>query len=77
MKLAAYKYPQYVVKLDNPMFDGIHAPGIAAPYAGIFRCDGCGHEIGIAQGHTLPPQHEKHTAGTIRWRLAVWAVHKT
>jgi hypothetical protein len=39
---------------------------------------GCGREIGIAQGHTLPPQNQhEHTPaqGAIRWRLIVYADH--
>jgi hypothetical protein len=39
---------------------------------------GCHREIGIAEGHTLPPQDShSHTQaqGRIRWRLIVWADH--
>ncbi|EQD58023.1 hypothetical protein B1A_10996, partial [mine drainage metagenome] len=40
------------------------------------RCVACGDEIGIAKGHTLPPQnHHQHAAGVgrIRWQLVVYA----
>lgn len=75
--MAYYKDTKYVTQYGGDMFEPIHNPGVSAPYAGIYRCEGCGHEIGIAQGHTLPPEHNNHTAATlIRWRLIVWAVHK-
>ena len=50
--------------------------GNVAPYAGIYRCVVCGEEIGIAQGHTLPPQnHHQHPAGPgrIEWQLIMQA----
>jgi hypothetical protein len=76
--MAVYKYQQYVEQNSDGSFDQIHNPGIAAPFAGIYRCAGCNREIGIASGHSLPPQgHHQHTAaqGAIRWRLIVWADH--
>lgn len=77
--MASFKYDQFVSKIDHAAFDLLHNPGIAAPDAGIYRCDGCGHEIGIAKGHILPPQiHAQHPANKpIQWRLAVFAIHKT
>lgn len=55
------------------------APGIVAPDAGIYRCTGCGHEIGIAKGHVLPPQnHHQHNnyLTPIRWQLVAAAIEK-
>lgn len=75
--MASYKYDRYVSKNDSAEFDRVHEPGTPALYAGIFRCEGCSHEIGIAAAHTLPPQtHAQHPANVrIRWRLVVFAVH--
>jgi hypothetical protein len=72
--MAIYKYAQYISKSDDAAFDRIHEPSVAAPNPGIYRCEGCGHEIATAGGHTLPPQnHHQHTTaqGRIRWRLVV------
>ena len=41
-----------------------------------YRCAACGHEIGIAKGHKLPPQnHHQHAPGIgrIQWQLLVYA----
>lgn len=75
--MALYKYAQELTQTDHANFDAVHAPGNAAPDAGIYKCAGCGLEIGLAHGHTLPPQnHHQHgfNAGPIRWKLIV-AVH--
>ena len=59
--MAGYKYPQFLQKNEHAEFDTDYSPGSSAPNAGIYRCVGCGREIGIAQGHTLPPQgHHTH-----------------
>ena len=76
--MALYKEEKYLQKTTDTAFDNDHSPGNAAPLAGIYRCMGCHREIGIAQGHTLPPQSDhSHTPaqGHIRWRLIVWADH--
>jgi hypothetical protein len=76
--MATYKHANYLVQNNDAAFDVDHEPGMHAPFAGIFRCMGCHREIGIASGHTLPPQTDHvHTAaqGRIRWRLIVWADH--
>lgn len=76
--MAWYKYLSVLTINNHEAFDKLHQPGIAAPAAGIYRCEGCGHEIGIAAGHTLPPQgHHTHSPaqGTIRWRLTVAPQH--
>ncbi|MFC3651296.1 hypothetical protein ACFONN_07060 [Dyella humi] len=77
--MALYKNANYVEKNDDKAFDATHEPGVQAPYAGIYKCITCGSEIGIAQGHVLPPQgHHPHAAGLgpIKWQLAVYAQHK-
>ena len=77
--MAWYKYDQYLKRSTGDAYDLVHQPGVAAPNAGIYRCEGCGREIGIASGHTLPPQgHHTHTTqqGRIQWRLIVYADHE-
>jgi hypothetical protein len=72
--MAIYKYDKFLSKSDHNAFDAIHDPGVAAPYAGIYRCTGCGKEIASAKTHALPPQnHHQHNAsqGKIRWQLVV------
>jgi len=72
--MALYKYQQYLTKIEHAGFDQITEPGAVSPHPGIYRCEGCGHEIAIALGHTMPPQnHHQHTLsqGRIRWRLIV------
>lgn len=72
--MAIYKYPQYIKQINHAAFDTITPVGHAAPYSGIYRCEGCGHEIVSTHGNTLPPQnHPQHSPlqGAIRWRLIV------
>ncbi len=72
--MALYKYPQVLELSDHAAFDQILPPGSPAPYSGIYRCEGCGHEIAEIQGRPLPPQnHHQHqpSQGPIRWRLVV------
>ena len=77
--MAQYKNGSHLHhKPNEPAFDHLHSPGITAPNAGIYRCAVCGHEIGIAMGHTLPPQgHHQHAPGSgpIKWQLLVFAEH--
>jgi len=75
--MASYKYEKFLQHNAHQEFDNSHAPGAQAPNPGIYRCTGCGDEIGIAKGHTLPPQnHHQHTQGqgAIRWQLIVFAI---
>jgi len=77
--MAQYKHSQYLTKSDSTAFDAKHAPGSTASNPGIYRCAGCGDEIGIAKGHTLPPQnHHQHTPSTtkVEWQLLVFAQQK-
>jgi hypothetical protein len=72
--MALYKDGSFLTKTSQDVFDAIHTAGEKAPYPGIYRCPGCGHEIGIAAGHTLPSQnHHQHTLaqGKVRWQLIV------
>lgn len=72
--MALYKYSQFIELSDDKAFDALLEPGVSATWPGIYRCHACGHEIGIAQGHTLPPQnHHAHKPGIgpIQWRLVV------
>jgi hypothetical protein len=72
--MAIYKYDKYLKQSSHAAYDAIHDPGAAAPYSGIYRCEGCGLNDVSTHGHTLPPQnHHQHTAaeGKIRWRLIV------
>lgn len=72
--MAVYKYANMLQKSDHGAFDQIHAAGSLAPYSGVYRCVGCGHEVSSTTNHPLPPQnHHQHTyqQGTIRWQLVV------
>lgn len=78
--MALYKYDHFLKKSSSDAFDTISEPGQVAAYAGIYRCVTCGWEIGIASGHTLPPQnhhaHPRQPQGKVRWQLTVYAVHE-
>lgn len=76
--MAYYKYADNLQKKSHAAFDAELAPGSEAANPGIYRCVNCGDEIGIAKGHTLPPQnHHQHQNGLpIRWKLLVCAVQK-
>lgn len=77
--MASYRYLKFLQLNEHQEFDNNHAPGVQAPNPGIYRCTGCGDEIGIAKGHTLPPQnHHQHTQGqgAIRWQLIVFAISR-
>jgi hypothetical protein len=72
--MAVYKYNTYLATSNSNAFDAIHDPGAYAPYAGIYRCEGCGHEVVSHAGNRLPPQnHHQHGPyqGSIRWFLVV------
>lgn len=77
--MALYQDQKFLTQTKDSEFDTIHKPGVATPFSGIYRCEGCGHEITSEEGNPLPPQnHPQHTAaqGLIRWRLVVFAEHK-
>jgi hypothetical protein len=69
-----YKNKDFIQISSDPAFDVIHSVGTLASHPGIYRCEGCGHEISIAMGHTLPAQnHHQHTSaqGSVRWQLTI------
>ena len=77
--MAWYKNADFLKKSTGDAYDLEYHPGAEAPHAEIYRCKGCGREIGIASGHTLPPQtHHQHSVGegAIRWALIVYADHR-
>jgi hypothetical protein len=77
--MALYKYTQYLGTSTDAAFDVLYKPGATTPHSGIYRCEGCGHEIASNGGNPLPPQnHHQHNAsqGTILWRMAVYAQGK-
>jgi hypothetical protein len=72
--MARYKYSHYLSNLADPRFDPAHPPGTAAPHTGIYKCQGCGHEVVSVAGDPLPPStHHQHSLvqGGIAWRLIV------
>jgi hypothetical protein len=72
--VALYKYGNLLQQSTHTAFDTLHMPGALAPYSGIYRCEGCGHEIAEVRMRPLPPQnHHQHIPGQgpIRWRLVV------
>ena len=72
--MALYKHQQFLQTSTHQVFDQLYQPGTPTPYSGIYRCEGCGHEVTSVVSHPLPPQnHHQHTAyqGSIRWRLVV------
>ena len=74
--MALYKDSRYLSKSTSDAFDAIHNPGVATPFSGIYRCEGCGDEIASNKGNPLPPQnHHQHgpAQGQIKWRLVVFA----
>lgn len=75
--MALYKNGSYLQQSTHAAFDTFTGPGQSTPYSGIYRCEGCGHEIAANQGNPMPPQnHHQHTPaqGTIRWRMIVATV---
>lgn len=77
--MALYKYTDNLKQSSDAAFDDKHSPGVAAPHAGIYRCAGCGDEIGIAKGHILPSQNNDQHPGNakIEWQLLVYAQQKS
>ncbi len=78
--MALFKDDSYFKQSDSADFDKLHQPGQRAPFAGIYKCVTCGHEIGIAFNHELPPQiHAQHDPkkGKIEWKLIAFAQHNS
>lgn len=75
--MALYKNAGFLQVSQHANFDKLYSPGDTTPDPGIYRCAACGDEIGIAKGHTLPPQnHHQHKLGVgpIRWQLIVCSI---
>ena len=78
--MAQYKYPQNLNQSTSAAFDTRYAPGTKAENPGIYRCAGCGDEIIVNKGQTLPAQnHHPHTRGEgkLEWQLLVFAQTKS
>jgi hypothetical protein len=72
--MAFYQNSTDLIFSSNQVFNTSYEPGQAAPFGGLYKCTGCGHEIGIARYHSLPPQtHHQHTNRyvPIRWQPVV------
>lgn len=72
--MAIYKYSNLLEQSQHQAFDTLTGPSQTTPYSGVYRCEGCGHEIAANQGNPMPPQnHHQHgvSQGAIRWRLVV------
>ena len=54
--MALYKYQQYINKSESDAFDQVYEPGASSPHSGIYRCDGCGHEITHVKERALPKE---------------------
>ena len=75
--MALYKTANFLKHSTHANFDKTYSPGDPTPDPGIYKCIVCGDEIGIAKGHTLPPQnHHQHRPGlgSIKWQLIVCSV---
>ena len=76
--MAEYKYGTYLSESNDSRYDKEYSPGDSTTYPGIYRCSGCGDEIGIAKNKTLPPQNEHQHSGntSVKWKLLVRAQQK-
>lgn len=76
--MAEYKYSNYLSQSNDAKYDSEYSPGESTSYPGIYRCTGCGDEIGIAKNKTLPPQNDHQHSGSsnVKWRLNVRAQQK-
>lgn len=80
--MALYKYAQDVASSNSDAFDKLYDPGITTPHSGIYKCNVCKYEVASIEGRPLPPPTDSNhggwncTPGSVRWRLAVYAVHK-
>jgi len=77
--MAWYKYGNCLQQNNDGLFENVFGPETATPHSGIYRCEGCGREIGSIHPYPLPPQnHHQHgyQQGAIRWRLIVAAAHR-
>jgi hypothetical protein len=69
--MALYQRQNELSYSSSSVFNTTYEPGASAPFGGIYKCTGCGLEIGIAKFHVLPPQnHHQHPSRytPIRWQ---------
>jgi len=74
--VAQYKYREALMQTSNAAFDTRHAPGTTVQNTGIYRCAGCGDEIAISKGQTLPTlTRHQHEPGQrkVEWQMLVFA----
>jgi hypothetical protein len=72
--MASYRYGHFLRQAYDRAFDVITDPRDPAPRTGLYRCEGCAHEMAATRGDPMPSQnHHRHLAylGPIRWRLIV------
>jgi hypothetical protein len=77
--MAIFKSSNFLTASTDGAFDALHEPGAIAPFTGILRCEGCGHEVVSHEGKPLPRHnHHAHSRleGAIRWRFIVCAQNK-
>jgi hypothetical protein len=77
--MAQYQDDELIVQFYDKLFDQVYPAGARTPHSGIFRCEGCGHEIASAYPRSLPSSdHHEHRPeqGLIRWRLIVAAKNR-
>lgn len=78
----AYYADETVVKKtgkpDLEHWTATHKPGEKVPLSGIYKCNGCDHEIAANKGDPFPPQnhHQHNPKSSIIWRLIVRAETK-
>ena len=77
--MALFKDPDRFTRSKDSGFDQMHTAGETTPFSGIYRCEGCGHEI-VSQEYAPLPCEQSHlhatNEGQIRWRLIVFAQHQ-
>ncbi len=71
--MALYKNSGYLSQSTASAFDVVQTPGANTDNSGIYRCEGCAHEVASNKGNPLPPQnhHQHSNRSAIRWRLVV------
>jgi hypothetical protein len=72
--MAQYQNTAELSYSASPVFTTSYEPGQAAPFGGVYKCTGCGHEIATARSHSLPPQNHHQHANRyvpIRWQPIV------
>jgi hypothetical protein len=73
--MALYRYAKFIaLATPHAEFDTLYKPGTRTTWSGIYRCEGCGHEVVHTHDKPLPPQnHHTHRSVLIpiQWRLIV------